>query len=335
MSEAVTQTSESETAALPETSSAPETPAPALGQEKFQRALFDVPGGQIAGIHFGAPKPTPDIVFLHATGFNARTYASMLDPLVDRLHVLAIDARGHGRTELPTGRFGYTSWRRHRDDLIALMQRHFTKPVTLAGHSMGATVSLLAAGKRPDLVNGVALIDPVIMSPAAYTFMELPGAPLLLRLRFPIAAKAAKRRARFESREQALALLSGRGVFKSFSPEALADYVADGFVESAKGGVELACRRGYEAATFAAHRHDPWAALKRAPAPIVVLRADKHSTLPPSSAERLLQMRPDARLATVEGASHMLPMERPDRVRAAIEMAYLMARQARHVHEVD
>ncbi|HUM69725.1 MAG TPA: alpha/beta fold hydrolase, partial [Chloroflexota bacterium] len=95
----------------------------------------------MAGIAFGAETATPDIVFIHATGFNARTYRTLLAPLGERFHVLALDMRGHGLTNLPHKLFSYTSWKRHRDDLIAVLE-HFTAPVTLAGHSMGATISL-------------------------------------------------------------------------------------------------------------------------------------------------------------------------------------------------
>ena len=119
----------------------------------FRRVTYQVPGGRMAGVAFGHDTPNPDIVFLHATGFNGRTYRSLLQPLGDKFHVLALDSRGHGLTQLPDGVFGYTSWRRHRDDLIAVLE-HFTAPVTLAGHSMGGTVSLLVAGKRTDLVSG-------------------------------------------------------------------------------------------------------------------------------------------------------------------------------------
>ena len=42
---------------------------------------------------------------------------------------------------------------------------------------MGATVSLLVAGKRPDLVASLALIEPVILPAAAYAFSELPFSP--------------------------------------------------------------------------------------------------------------------------------------------------------------
>jgi len=308
-----------------------ETAAPI---ESFRRVAFELPGGRMAGIAFGAEKPTPDIVFLHATGFNARTYRTLLEPLGERFAVLALDARGHGLSMLPAKTFGYTSWRRHRDDLIAVLE-HFTAPVTLAGHSMGATVSLLVAGKRTDLVAGLALIEPVILSAAGYASFQLPGAPLWRRWTMGLPRGALSRRARFESREAAVQAFTGRGVFKAFPPEAIADYVADGLVEDKRGGFKLACTPKYEAATYCAQRHDPWEALRKVTDPLVLLRAERHSTISEAAAHRVAAIKPDSRIATVEGAGHMLPIERPDRARAAIETATLLAKAGRKYHDAE
>jgi pimeloyl-ACP methyl ester carboxylesterase len=306
----------------------------ALATTELRRVTFEIPGGRMAGIAFGAEKPTPDIVFLHATGFNAHTYRALLEPLGERFSVLALDARGHGLTTLPARMWGYTSWRRHRDDLIAVLE-HFTAPVTLAGHSMGATVSLLTAGKRTDMVAGLALIEPVILNASGYASFQLPGAPLWMRMSMPLARGAAARRARFESREAAVAALTGRGVFKAFPEEVIADYVADGLIEDGKGGFKLACAPKYEAATYCAQRHDPWEALRRVTDPMVLLRAEHNSTISEAAMHRVAAIKPDARVATVEGAGHMLPMERPDRARAAIETATLMAKAGRKYHDAD
>lgn len=294
--------------------------------DDLRRVSFDVPGGTMAGIAFGARTPTPDIVFLHATGFNARAYRSILAPLGEKYHVLALDARGHGRTTLRARTFGYTSWHRHSKDLIALMQRHFTQPVVLAGHSMGGTVSLLTAGKRPDLVSGLALFDPVIMPAWYYMLFELPFVPSIATSFLPIARKTLDRRRRFPSREAAVQALTGRGVFKPFTQEMIADYVGDGFFDlPKKDGVKIACHPKYEAACYCAQRNHPWTALRCGSGPLVVLRAEKHAMISQAAAQRMAQIRPEARIATVEGAGHMLPMERPDRVRAALESVVLMA----------
>ena len=281
----------------------------------------------MAGIAFGDADRPVDLLFLHATGFNALTYRALLAPLGERAHVLAVDLRGHGRSDLTAGRAGYASWNRHRNDVIALITQHLRTPVTIAGHSMGATTALLVGGKRPDLVRGLCLIDPVILSPATYAMMRAPGAPLVAEWAFPIARGARKRRAAFETREAMIGALTGRGIFKAFQPETLRDYVDDGAVE-AEGGVALACAPAFEARTFAAQRNNPWAAAERAPSPLVVLRAERGSTFPERSARRLAQLRPDARIATLEGSTHALPMERPDRVRTVIASTLMLAGQA-------
>ena len=283
----------------------------------------------MAGIAFGREAANPDIVFLHATGFNALTYRTLLSPLGDHHHVWALDARGHGLTTLPAGTFGYSSWRRHRDDLIALLEKHCSAPVTLAGHSMGATVSLLVAGKRPDLAASLALIEPVILPAAGYAFAELPLGPWLQRMTNPLARAAAARRERFEDRDIAVRAFTGRGVFKSFPPEVIADYVTDGLREDPRGGLKLSCPPRFEAATYCAQRHDPWTALRGVSCPLVLLRAEQGSTISSAAMHRVAALKADARVATMEGATHMLPMERPDRVRSAIESAVLMAHGGR------
>lgn len=306
----------------------------ATAPDNFRRVSFALKGGEMAGIAFGPEAATPDIVFLHATSFNARTYRNLLAPLGERFSVLALDARGHGRTTLPAHLWGYTSWRRHRDDVVSLIESNFTRPVTLAGHSMGATVSLLAAGKRPDLVAGLALFEPVILPAAGYAVSELPGAPLLQRMTMPLARGATRRRPRFPDRATAAQAFTGRGIFKTFPPESIADYVGDGLIEDGDD-LKLACAPRFEAATYCAQRHDPWAALRKVRGPLVVLRAERHSTIQPAALHRIAAMKPDARVATVEGSSHMLPIERPDRARAAIEMAALMARPQGRLADLD
>jgi len=284
----------------------------------------------MAGIAFGDPDRPVDLLFLHATGFNARTYRTLLAPLAERAHVLAVDLRGHGRSGLPANRFGYTSWNRHRDDVIELIERGLKGPVTIAGHSMGGTTALLVGGRRPDIVRGLCLIDPVILSATTYAMMRAPGAALVAEWAFPIARVARKRRAAFETRAAMEGALAGRGIFRAFGAETLSDYVADGSVDS-ETGVALACPPEFEARTFAAQRNDPWRALQKAPAPLVILRAETGSTLPLREARRIAALRPDARIATLDGSTHAMPMERPDRVRAAIESTLVMAGQGRLV----
>jgi pimeloyl-ACP methyl ester carboxylesterase len=292
----------------------------------MRRQVFELRDGRMVGYAWGEASRPVDILFLHATGFTARTYRTLLQQIGQRFHVLAVDLRGHGRSSLPAHVFGYASWNRHRDDVLELVEQQLRHPVVLAGHSMGGTVALLAAGKRPDLARGVAMLDPVILPARVYSFGQLPGAPLFNSVLTPIARNAARRRDRFANRDEAAAAFAGRGVFNSFSADQIADYVADGLVETPEGDLKLACAPVYEARTFAAQRHDPWLALARATGPIVALRAERGSTFPQGCADLAASRRPEARIAIAPGSTHMLPLEKMDRARAAIEAALVMGR---------
>ncbi len=264
-------------------------------------------------LDFGDPKRPVDIVFVHANGFNALTYRTLLAPLSGSLRIWAPDLRGHGATTLPAVADGRRHWHDHRDDLVALLEALEGPPVVLAGHSMGGTSALLAAAERPDRVSSLVLFDPVIWSRWAVAAFQL---PLLDRIasRIPLVKNALRRRRVFDSREQAMAGYLGRGAFKGWPEMMLADYLADGLVE-APDGFALACDPAWEASNYAAQSHDPWRALKRLDRPVRVLKAETGSPCHlPDHAPNL----PRLKVETVPGGSHFFPMLQADIARDAL-----------------
>lgn len=267
-------------------------------------------GGEMAVLDFGDPARPVDLIFAHANGFNAYTYRSLLQPLSGALRIWAPDLRGHGRSQLPARPEGRRSWKDHRDDLIALLDAVEGPPVALAGHSIGGTSGLLAAAERPDRVSRLLLLDPVIWRRPMVLAMNL---PLIGRMshRIPIVASTLKRRAVFDSREQALAAYRGRGAFKGWSDMMLADYLIDGLVETDRG-LELTCSPQWEASNYAAQAHNPWRALRRFPDIVRILKAESGSlcAVPASAAPHQVE--------TVAGGGHLFPMTHPDIVREAL-----------------
>lgn len=287
-------------------------PAPRL-----RRVERPVPGGAMAGIELGPEDRPVDLVFVHANGFNGLTYRRLLEPLAGRFRILAPDLRGHGRTRLPTPTAGRFDWRDLRDDLAALLARLDGPPVTLAGHSLGGTTAALAATERPDRVARLILMDPVIWSRAA-TFAF--GLPLVRRVpaRAPIARNALRRRATFPDRETALKAYRGRGAFRDWDKATLRDYLEDGLIPAAEGGLKLSCDPAWEASNYAAQGHDPWASLARATCPVTVIRAEAASTCRIPARPRGL---PHVRVTTPPGTDHFFPMRSPDVARSVLAEA--------------
>jgi pimeloyl-ACP methyl ester carboxylesterase len=267
-------------------------------------------GGETQALEFGPPDRPIDIVFSHANGFNARTYTTILGPAAKDLRILAVDQRGHGLSGLPPIE-GHerVSWDDVADDLSVLLEVLDVRGVVLAGHSMGGTISLLAAAGAPERVRALALFDPVIMPPEAVAESRAGRME-----ESPLVQGALRRRTTFPSREAVVAAYTGRGAFRTWTAEMLADYVADGFRDTSDGQVELSCSPAWEASNFTSHAHDPWAALAVITAPIRILRAEVATTCRIDGHEAALLAKGNVQVETVPGTSHFLPMERPDLV---------------------
>jgi pimeloyl-ACP methyl ester carboxylesterase len=92
------------------------------------------------------------LVLLHPGGADSRAWQANLPALAARFHVYTPDRRGHGRT--PDA--GELTFAAMVQDTIAFIER--IGPVDLVGCSDGATVGLLVAHLRPDLVKRFAFV---------------------------------------------------------------------------------------------------------------------------------------------------------------------------------
>jgi pimeloyl-ACP methyl ester carboxylesterase len=283
-----------------------------------RRRMFRLRDGEMAALDFGDAARPIEAVFVHANGFNAATYRSILGPLSLSMRILACDLRGHGASRLPTKVEPGRSWRVYRDDLLGLIEALEAPPLILAGHSLGATVALLAADAAPKRVKALSLFDPVVLSPLAALYAKAPWTAGRSLKRLPIAIAAARRRRVFDSALDALQSYSGRGAFSTWPEIMLADYLSAGLQERPDGRVELVCAPTWEAATFAAQDNDARGALARVHAPTTIHRAERRSTCQLGSGAGLMRRNRALHIVTVPETSHFLPMERPDVVREVL-----------------
>jgi pimeloyl-ACP methyl ester carboxylesterase len=268
--------------------------------------------GELAGLEFGDPDSPVDVLFLHANGFNAMTYRSILSPLGARLHILAIDQQGHGLSPQRSPAEGRRDWLDLRDDLLGLLEAIEGGPIVLSGHSMGGAVSIAAAAERPDRVRALALFDPVIVSPETRARAKAEGHENQL------AAGADRRRAAFPDRQAAFKSYHGRGAFRTWPDQAIRDYLTDGFRDCSDGTVELSCAPAWEASSFRAHDHDLGPAMRMITAPVRILRAEAASTCHVETPAAFNPENADVTVETIAGSTHFLPIERPDLVRETL-----------------
>jgi pimeloyl-ACP methyl ester carboxylesterase len=264
--------------------------------------------------------------FAHATGFNAETYRELLSALDPSLDVYAMDARGHGMSEATADPKKMRSWVQYRKDLEAFVDT-LSRPTVLAGHSMGATVSMELAAARPDLVQGLVLIDPVIVPPRHIPMLAVARTFGLAGRLIPISQAAARRRMEFPSRQAAVENYVGKGPFRTWPREWIEAYVEGGTVDTEQGTVRLSCDRVWESASFSSASINPYRDLKKLQCPITLI-AREHDGPPFTRASRdaFMECQPGTRLLILEEATHFMTMEHPEIARAEIER---MAQTAR------
>ena len=109
--------------------------------------------------------PAPPALFVHGVlswGTDDRYGFGAQRPLAAHRRLLMMDRRGFGGSpDTPDGRSDYEVDAR---DIVAVLDRHGGGH--LVGHSYGGVAAMLAAGRRPDLVRSLALIQPGAMRPA-------------------------------------------------------------------------------------------------------------------------------------------------------------------------
>lgn len=251
----------------------------------------------------------PTLHLAHATGFNAQTYTSLFEKINANITLYAMDMRGHGQSTAPANPTKLHSWHTYEKDLIAFIDT-LSEPVFLAGHSIGAAISIAAAAARPEQVKGLILLEPVILPPSADLLITA-AKGLKLGHKLPIAEGAKNRSSKFPSEAAAIERYKGRGAFKSWPDEWIKNYV-EGGTQKTKEGIELSCKPEWEAKTFAVTSHRPWQSIKNLKCPVTLLKGGKGSTCAMSSLNRKKTLHPHNTYRVMKEASHFLPMEYTD-----------------------
>lgn len=122
--------------------------------EELELAL---PHARLAARRWGGPT-LPPMLALHGWLDNAASFDRLAPLLAQRWQVIAIDLRGHGRSDhLPPG-----TWYHYVDafdDLEAVFTHFGWTEAALLGHSLGATLASLYAALRPERVERLCLIE--------------------------------------------------------------------------------------------------------------------------------------------------------------------------------
>ena len=298
---------------------------PRTGQpESTDRQGFVDAGGGVRLFYRIVGTGGDTVVVLHGgPGFSMGYLAADLEPIAARHVLLFYDQRGTGRSTLVTDSTSLDA-QRFADDLEAVRRQFRLRRLTLLGHSWGAGVAALYAGRHPERVGRLIIVDGISVrrthhTRGAETLDARRDSTTQRRLRELGAARLANVgdaracRAYYDlwflaTFEDSAAARRSRGDFCAGTPEALANKV-----------------RSVDRFTLRSLGEWDWRpALRAVAAPALVIRGTADH-VPLESAREWATALPDGRLLELDGSGHFPYLEVPDRFFAAVE-AFLQGR---------
>ncbi len=223
------------------------------------------------------------VVLIHGAAMDGSVWKYQADALARAgFSPITVDLPGHGESEgEPSVTIkGYAGW------LLAYLSV-LDEPVHLVGHSMGALVALETAAARPDLVASVTLLG---------VADRMPVNPDLL--------------AGVATGDPAM-LVTMCSWMHARQPAGAPEWTPDDTAATLQRS-----RPGVAFADLTACNDYPGAAVPAATVsvPMMLILGDQDLMTKPSAAEPIATAAPDATTLVVEGAGHMLFVERPETV---------------------
>lgn len=233
----------------------------------------------------------PTLVLLHGVGMQSAAWGPQLTGLAQDRHIIALDLPGHGHSlplEYDAHLPEFVNWLHHAVEALEL------NCIALAGHSMGALIAGGFAASYIDLVDRVALLNPVFKRNAQQSSAVIARAANIQNGCFDIETPLMRWFGETPIEQQAR-----RHVSKWLSAVDLSGY-ATAYRAFAHGDATYADR------------------YQRIGGPLLALTGAGDPNSTPAMSQEIAHMVPLGRAIIIENHRHMVNLTAPDRVNDAL-----------------
>jgi len=245
----------------------------------------------------------PTLIMLHATGFSPWLWHPVARDLADRYRIIAPYFCDHREAD---PEMGGVSWVQLAADLVEFCERLEIETPLVIGHSMGGAILTIAAGLLGLRPGRMMLIEPIFLPEELYT--------ITIQVKdHPLAGKSIRRRNSWSDRDEARTYLKAKPLFRTWNKEVLELYIHYGIVPGNGGGFSLACPPRQEASLFmGSMAYDPWPLMPKIDCPVLVLEGEHTENRGIIDFRKAARSFPQGRYLLIEGAGHLIPMEKPE-----------------------
>jgi pimeloyl-ACP methyl ester carboxylesterase len=265
----------------------------------------------------------PPVFFVNGWTCSDAYWARIGPPLVEKGHrAVFMDTRGHGESGLPRQPGFAARNLRHEDvsvermarDVIEVLDDAGIDKAVLAGHSMGVQTIFEAYRLAPDRVAALVPVAGTFENPVRTFFDKeildslYPVADVLFRfMPFEVLRPFIRRTASPELGHRVVRLIKVAG------PKVSADALAPHMAQIGEVNFSVLFKMMSEM-----RRHSCADILPEVKVPVLVLAARRDLFTPPSVQEKMAELIPGNEIVWFEEAGHMLPIEEPEAIVAAM-----------------
>lgn len=123
---------------------------------------LETPDGRLH-LEIDGDPDAPPLLLMHGITASSATWAWLLPDVVATHRVFRLDFRGHGRSDRMSDGYEFDGYVR---DARAVCELVLGQPALVVGHSLGGATAAALAQQHPELVRGVVLEDPPLLSSA-------------------------------------------------------------------------------------------------------------------------------------------------------------------------
>ena len=250
-------------------------------------------------LHFrdwGGEAPLSAIA-VHGFALNAHSFDEVAPALNDQLRVFALDQRGHGESAWAPELSDYT-----RDNMVAdigglIAELGLENPI-LIGHSMGGMNAMTYAGRNPDAVRALILIDvgPEVSVDGAQQVRQFVAGPYAMES-LDAWVEHTHKYYPYRSKERIRARLAVS--LRETDEGQMSKQFDERFREASFGGVARA-------------QDDIWDIARAVSCPTLLLHGEKSPVLKREQAEAFAQANSHVELVTIPEAGHSVAGDQPD-----------------------
>jgi pimeloyl-ACP methyl ester carboxylesterase len=252
----------------------------------------------------------PPLLLIHGGRDHCRNWDWVAERLRDRYHIIAPDLRGHGDSAHAIGAsYGELNY---VYDIAQLVHQRTQEPLTIIGHSLGGSISLLYTGLFPDTVKKLVAIEG--MGGSAQQMEAQNQKPVEERLREWIKTRreaAGRTPRRYTTLEAAIARMQEEN--KHLSPEQARHLTVHGAAQNEDGTYSWKfdnfMRFGIGVGNIP--RPDQFRIWSCISCPVLLVRGADSWAADPIADGRASHIK-DARLATIEDAGHWVHHDQLD-----------------------